>query len=172
MLLKKKQRVILNPRFCLLMRIDLKGVCKHANKRETAGGHFLSAAALIGVSAELHRCESIQQQASPSVTSRCVCVFLCVQWSWRSTCRASWTRPTPSTAQVSSRWSATTSRKGWSGPESAAGEQPPLPSSLCLMRMWSSTRDGECTFTASPVATVISTVKLQAALSCYTRVVG
>lgn len=73
-----------------------------------------------------------------------------VQRSWRSTCRASWTMPTVSTARVSSKWSATTSRKGWSGPGSAAGEPPPPPSSPCLMRTWSSTLAGECTLTVSP----------------------
>lgn len=47
MLLKKKQQVLLNPTFCLLMRIDLKGVCKRTNKREIVRGHFLSDAQLM-----------------------------------------------------------------------------------------------------------------------------
>lgn len=80
----------------------------------------------------------------------CLRVRSPVQWSWRSTCRASWTKPTASTARASSKWSVTTSRKGWSGPESAAGEPPPPPSSPCSMRTWSSTLAGECVFTVPP----------------------
>lgn len=72
-----------------------------------------------------------------------MCVSLSLQWSWKITCRASWTRPTLSTARGSSRWSAMTSRKDWSGPESVGGGLPQLQSSLCLTHMWSSTLDGE-----------------------------